>query len=210
MRALRLAAVAASATCASCYLLLPLVPISMVASGVEMTEDTPIGTPARAHGGLALGRADSGPSWAPADELPWLGIDADLQLGEAPIWGASCFGVGYSDEVPRTSPRGQGSTTTVDFGLGLRHYQAFGPFEPFVGAGLEFVDRRFTYTDPEPGNLYDYSFGGYLEAGASCAITENFSLAAVARSYLGTDQSLAEQAYDADTFSLLVLFCFRR
>lgn len=210
MRAVHLLALAAAATSPGCYLILPMVPIAMVGSGAELAEDTPIGTPATVHGGLALGRSDLDSSWTPADQLPWLGLDGDRRINQAPVWVASWFGVGYSDDVPLASPRGQGATTSVDFGIGLRHYQAFGPLEPFVGTGLGFVDRRFTYTDAEPGNLYDYSVGGYLEAGLSCALVTNFAIAVSARRYVGTDQSLADQDFAADTTTFVLVLSFRR
>jgi len=210
MRAARILLLVASATCPGCYLILPMVPIALAGSGTELAADTPIGTPATVHGGLALGRTDSGPSWAPADELAWLGLDGDRRIGDTPVWVASWFGVGYDDDVPQTSPRGQGATTSVDFGLGLRHYQALGPLEPFVGTGFGFVDRRFTYSDPEPGNLYDYSVGTYLEAGLSCALVTNFAIAVSARRYLGTDQSIADRDFEADTTTFVLVLSFRR
>lgn len=192
-----------------CYLFEALVPIALASSATELPNATPIGTPAAVHGGLGLGITRSGASWQPADELPYVALDADLRLSDSPIWLSSYFGVGYSDEVPARSPRGAGSTSTVDFGVGARHYRAFGPFEPFLGAGLAFVDRRFTYTDEEPGNLYDYSFGCHLEAGLDVAIVQHFTLGVLARQYFGTDQSLAAHTFEADCATFYVMFGFR-
>ncbi len=190
----------------SCFLVPPII----ASSAADLPESTPIGTPAVVHGGLALGVARSDESWAPADRLPYVAMDADRQLSDLPIWMSSFFAVGYSDEVPESSPRGSGTTTTVDFALGLRHYRALGPLEPFVGAGLALVDRRFTYTDAEPGNLYDYSTGFYFEAGFDVAIVENFAIGLMARQYIGSDQSIAEQTFDADYTTFLVMFAYRR
>lgn len=200
---------------ASLALLVPgscfLVPISIAASAAELERDTPVGTPAVVHGGLAVGTNRADASWAPADEMLYLALDADRQIRDgSPLWLASWFGVGYTDDVPAASPRGQGATTTIDFGLGIRHYRAFGPIEPFVGAGAAFVDRRFSYTDAEPGNLYDYSVGGYLELGLAFAAHTNFELGVLARRYQGTNQSLADQDFEADTTTLMVTFGLRR
>ena len=193
-----------------CYLLEAMVPIALAGSASELPENTPIGTPGAVHGGLGLGITRSDASWQPADDLAYVALDADRRLSDSPIWVSAFFGVGYSDEVPASSPRGAGATSTVDFGCGARHYRALGPFEPFVGAGFAFLDRRFTYTDEEPGNLYDYSFGFYLEAGLDVAIVENFALGVLARQYTGTDQSLAAHMFEADCTTFYVMLSFRR
>lgn len=187
-----------------------LVPIAIGASAGELQQNTPIGTPGAVHGALTVGTARSDRTWAPADDLPYVALDADRQLGTSPIWLTSFYGVGYSDEVPAVSPRGLGATTTVDFAVGARHYRAFGPVEPFVGAGFAFVDRRFTYTDPEPGNLYDYSVGSYFEAGLQCALAENFALGVMARHYVGSDQSIATFDFEAEYSTFSVMLVFRR
>lgn len=185
-------------------------PLLIATGGAQRERSTPIGEPAAVHGAIALGLAASDATWAPADELPYLALDADGQLGEGPLWLTSFYGIGYSDDVPTASPRGQGSTTTFDFGIGVRHYRALGPIEPFVGIGGAFVDRSFTYTDPEPGNLYDYSVGIYLEAGVQCAVAENFALGLLARRYLGDDQSIAAHDFEADYSTFAVMLTFRR
>lgn len=200
---------------ASLALLVPggcfLVPVAIAAGAAELEHDTPVGTPAVVHGSLAGGRNRADATWAPADEMPYVALDADRQFNDgSPLWLASWFGVGYTDDVPAASPRGQGATSTIDFGLGVRHYRAFGPVEPFVGAGAAFVDRCFSYTDAEPGNLYDYSVGGYLECGVDVAVHQNIVLGVMVRHYQGTDQSIADREFDADTTTFMVTFGLRR
>lgn len=171
---------------------------------------TPVGKPGMAHCALAVGATHSGREWAPAETVPYASVDGDRQLGDSPLWASLWSGIGYSDHVPELSPRDQGSSTILDFGGGLRHYQAIGPVEPFVGAGVALYNRGFTYDDNLPGRGAGNSVGAYVEAGIGFTFTPNFAVGALARHYYGTDLSVALIDFDGDHDTFQILFEWRR
>lgn len=178
-----------------CFVLPPLVALS------DLDSDTPIGTPALVHGAVGVGAARFDDDWAPADQPLWLSLDADHRLGKIPLWYATYFGYGITDEVPAASPDQSGSDDLFDFGLGVRHYQAYGRFEPFVGLGGAYMDSG------RPGG--SYSYGGYFEAGVVFTCVGAFGLGATWRRFLGPSQELEGVEFDADYSTLMLQLTFR-
>lgn len=181
-----------------------LVPIAAALSdgGRPSTE---LGTPAENHGALGVGQLRSPSEWRPVDHVTAFVLDGDARLADTPLWFASYFTLAVSGENPEASVPEDGSTTFVDFGFGVRHYRAFGPVEPFVGAGALLGDRAIGGSSGD----YAYTIGCYAEAGLRVALHPCFGVGVLARGHVSTGADLDGHDYATEGTTLLFEVVYR-
>lgn len=142
--------------------------------------------------------------WEPLDRQPTIGVLADFQIGQTPLYIATGFQVSADDD--EVAPGVDATAAVVDLSAGLKLMSTQGVLRPYVGLGIASVgvavelDGAGVDEDDD-----DQSFGAYFGGGAILRIGRHFNLGADLRWIRGTDIELFEAETDADSFVASVL-----
>lgn len=143
--------------------------------------------------------------WSPLDEQPALGVLADFQIADLPLYAA--VGLQVSAEEDDDGTR-ETVAAISDFSAGLKVMPASGVFRPYAGAGFTSVGVSVEIEDDVFGDDDDddQSFGYYLGGGAIFRVTTHFNIGVDMRWIRGTDIELFGVEGDADSFVATALF----